>query len=682
MIFQILKSIRYFILCPKKFLQWNRTRQIFFFRVVFTLLAFVSAAAFKVSAQDNKVSTIVFPESETIFDSLIDAGIKVIYTDPQKTRDLVNEALALEPGTDTSNIIRVYNILGTTYQLQASYNKAMDYYYEGLKYAGKEKDMLMTGNLYNNLGSSYLKIGNHKDALKFYMTGLRIYKEIDSKGHIASSNNNIGLLYMELDNHKMALENFKEAIRNRPIDDSIGMSATFCNMGSLYLQMGLADSAFYFQNKSIELDIKTGNNFGLTVGYQALAEAYLSTEQYEKSIENFQLSKATAKEINHHFQMATASLGLASVYLKIGDSQKALLYTDSAFKIAADLDNIKLKQQTHEVYSEISAQTNNYKAAYENYQSSVQLRDSLINQSKLHQIYNLEIDELNMTGEIQKLEIQRQELLLSKKNNIIIFIVVVFVLILSGLYLLNKNFNHRRKVNLQKTILSLNEKKSRAATEAEIQERKRIGQDLHDGLGQILSVARLNISVLQQKSMLTNERKKELLDVVMQSVDEAFYELRNISHNLAPSVLATKGLINAIRELTDQINQSKHIRVHLEMFGLSGHLDGILENTLYRATQELISNAIKHANASNFDLQIIGSDNEITLMAEDDGDGFDINRTLIMNGGGLSNIRSRIENLKGSIFIDSKVQRGTIVSIVIPTTKPDYDNKAHTRAGN
>ncbi len=648
--------------------------------IVLILVTMVFQA--QVFSQDKVGESSNNPDPALVFDSLLKEGISVIYTDPQKTRDLVNEALALEQSIDTSKKMLAYNLLGTTYQLQASYNKAMDYYYEGLKYAGKEKDMLKTGNLYNNLGSSYLKIGNHKDALKFYMTGLRIYKEIDSKGHIASSYNNIGLLYMELDNHKMALENYKDAIRNRPTNDSIGMAATLSNMGSLYLQMGLADSAFYFQNKSIEMDIKTGNNFGLTVGYQALAEAYLSTEQYEKSIENFQLSKETAKEINHHFQVATASLGLASVYLKIGDSQKALLLTDSAFKIAADLDNIKLRQQTHEMYSEIYAQTNNYKAAYENYQSSVQLRDSLINQSKLHQIYNIEINELNMTGEIQKLEIQRQELLLSKKNNIIIFIVVVFVLILGGLYLLNKNFNHRRKVNLQKTILSLNEKKSRAATEAEIQERKRIGQDLHDGLGQMLSVARLNISVLQQKSMLTNERKKELLDAVMQSVDEAFYELRNISHNLAPSVLSSKGLANAIHELTDQINQSKHIQVHLEMFGLNGHLDGILENTLYRATQELISNAIKHAHADNFDLQIIKSNKEITLMAEDNGDGFDINKTLIMNGGGLSNVRSRVENLKGSIFIDSKIKRGTIVSIVIPTTKPDYDDKAHKSISN
>lgn len=301
----------------------------------------------------------------------------------------------------------------------------------------------------------------------------------------------------------------------------------------------------------------------------------------------------------------------------------------------------------------------------------------MINQAKLHQIYNLEIDELSMAAEIQKLEIQRQELQLSKKNNIIYFIVAAFVLTLAGTYLLYKNRNHLRNANHQKAILSLNEKKSRAATEAEMQERKRIGQDLHDGLGQMLSVARLNISVLQQRPEISGAVKKELLDAALNSVDGAFFELRNISHNLAPSVLSSKGLAKGIREMVDQVNQSKQINVQLEMYGLSGTLDEILENTLYRAAQELMSNTIKHSQAKNFDLQIIKSDKEITLMAEDDGNGFEMTEALMLNGGGLSNIRSRVENLKGNVFIDSKGQRGTIVTIVIPLTELYYDKASH-----
>jgi len=233
------------------------------------------------------------------------------------------------------------------------------------------------------------------------------------------------------------------------------------------------------------------------------------------------------------------------------------------------------------------------------------------------------------------------------------------------------NYNHRRNANLQKTILNLTEKKSRAAVEAEIQERKRIGQELHDGLGQMLSVARLNISVLQQKAFLSEQRKKELLGAAIHSVDQAFYELRDISHNLTPSALTEKGFAGALKELADQINQSKHIKVQLEMYGLNGALDGIIENALYRAVQELLNNAIKHAHATTFFLQIIKSDNEITLMVEDNGKGFDMDNTFSMPGGGLYNLRSRVENLNGNIFIDAMKDRGTIVTIVISLIKTE-----------
>jgi len=245
------------------------------------------------------------------------------------------------------------------------------------------------------------------------------------------------------------------------------------------------------------------------------------------------------------------------------------------------------------------------------------------------------------------------------------FIIVSFVFIVLGLYLFYMNFRHRQNVKLQETIISLSEKKSRAAIEAEIQERKRIGEELHDGLGQMLSVARLNISVLQQKTDLSEARKKELLDSSLHSVDEAFNELRNISHNLAPTVLSQKGLAGAVNDLAIQINQSNQMKMEVEVFGFYQSLDNLIENTLYRAVQELLNNALKYAKATTLFVQIIKSDTEITLMVEDNGIGFDADKVMLMSNGGLYNLKSRIENLNGTIFIDSSENRGTIVSIVI-----------------
>jgi two-component system, NarL family, sensor kinase len=208
-----------------------------------------------------------------------------------------------------------------------------------------------------------------------------------------------------------------------------------------------------------------------------------------------------------------------------------------------------------------------------------------------------------------------------------------------------------------------------------LQERNRIGQELHDGLGQMLSAVRMNISALQQKTSLNEESKKELVDFAIESVDKAFYELRDISHNLAPSVLAEKGLTGALKDLSNQVNQSKHLQMNFEVYGMNGSLDTLIENTLYRASQELLTNAIKHAKATTFSVQLVKSNTEITLMVEDNGKGFAIDQTLILPGGGLNNIRSRVENLNGQVFIDAMENRGSIVTIVIPIKHPEHARK-------
>ncbi|TVQ09084.1 MAG: hypothetical protein EA361_15890 [Bacteroidetes bacterium] len=163
----------------------------------------------------------------------------------------------------------------------------------------------------------------------------------------------------------------------------------------------------------------------------------------------------------------------------------------------------------------------------------------------------------------------------------------------------------------------------------------------------------------------------------MRSVDEAFSEVRNISHNLAPSLLSERGLKGALKNLTDQVNQSHQLKMSFETFGLEGKLNSLVENTLFRAIQEILNNTIKHSNASQLSLQIAQGNNEITLMAEDNGIGFDLKNLNGHSGHGLTHMKTRIENLNGSIHIDSNPARGTIISIVIPLNPKQNVRRTH-----
>jgi len=606
-------------------------------------------------------------DTTTSFDTLFQHCLTILYNNPDSTRKLIQKAFTYNLFDNQVQKARSLNLLGVTHHLQANYIKALDYYYEALSLAVELNDNNRIADIYNNVGNVNLKIGNYKEALDAFLKATKYYNDLGLTANEASVLNNIGLLYMDIKNFDKARSHFRQAYHGFEVkNDSIGMAATLSNIGILFDENENADSAFFYINRAIGINTRTDNKYGLCISLQAKANTFFTKRMYEQAIGYYYKSNAVAQSINHSYQKGFTYLGLSNAQLKTGEIKTALQNAGLAMQIADEINNIRLKQETHESLAQIYEAEGDFKKALEHFRTSVDLKAEMINQTKLHQIYTLEIQQLSQAKEIQQLEIQRQELLLNQKNTIILFIVVAFLLIIVGVYLYYHNYRYRQRASLQETIISLTEKKSRAAVEAEIQERKRIGQELHDGLGQMLSVARLNISVLQQKSSLTEERKKELLDAAIYSVDKAFYELRDISHNLAPSILTEKGFLGALKELSDQINQSKLMKVHLETYGLNGSLDNLIENTLYRAVQELLNNAIKHAKATNFYLQLVKSDSEITLMVEDNGIGFNMDEIYVLEGGGLRNIRSRVENLSGSVFVDAMADRGTIITIVIP----------------
>lgn len=617
------------------------------------------------------------------FDELFALSYSVLYSDPDSARQIIKYVLDHHLYKGKNEQIKGLNLAGASHHLQANYITALDYYYQALELAMDIDDQLQEANIYNNIGNVHLKIGNYKDALELYLKACDIYSKLSRPKDKASANNNIGLLYLQISNYEKAQSQFRMALSGfRAQNDSIGVAATMSNLGLLLRDMGKYDSAVYFHQQSITSDIKNGNNYGLCIGLQEFAETYFASGQPRKAIHYFRWSKQVAKKIDQPFTLAISNLGMAEMYIEVDSISTALKFVDTAMAIGNELNNINLKQRAHKLYASIYEQQGKFAPALENYRQSVILEDSLINQTKLHQLYNIEIEELSNAKKIQQLEIQRQKLLINQKNYIILFILVVFLLMIGGLYLVYVNYIHRRKVSLQKTILSLNEKKSRVAAEAELKERMRIGQELHDGIGQLLSVAKLNINVMLNKKVMPVQRRQTLLESTLRNVDNAFTELREISHNLAPSVLSSKGLASALNELADQVNQSNQLDFQLQMYGLGEPLGDILENALYRATQELLSNVIKHSGASGFFVQIIKGSDEITLMAEDNGKGFHIDQNIYISGRGLSNIKSRVENLNGSIFVDSLANRGTIVTIIIPIKQAEHEQAENQSNGH
>lgn len=195
------------------------------------------------------------------------------------------------------------------------------------------------------------------------------------------------------------------------------------------------------------------------------------------------------------------------------------------------------------------------------------------------------------------------------------------------------------------------------------QERKRLGAELHDGVGQILSSIALDISELTQTAVC-NDGVRKRLEEVGNRVTEAIREVRNISHDLMPGVLESFGLEDAIRQVCRNMRGRAGISIGFDSVDLAGNYPEAVETHLYRITQELINNCIRHAHCTRIHVNLIDHGDALTLSVEDDGIGFDPEHQT--DGIGIRNIRSRISILGGTLSVESSSTSGTLVIVEVP----------------
>ena len=213
------------------------------------------------------------------------------------------------------------------------------------------------------------------------------------------------------------------------------------------------------------------------------------------------------------------------------------------------------------------------------------------------------------------------------------------------------------------------EKRTKAALiEGQENERMRVSQELHDGLGQLFTAIKLNLQRMRSDILKNEPVNLKDIEHLENNVGIAFAEVKNISRNLMPDVLWQFGLGPAIEDLVDKWNSLDELRIDLEMVDMDQRFPEELEKALFRICQELLNNSIRHGRPTQIFVQLINHDDSIVLMVEDDGEGFD--PSSISKGFGLSNIRSRAEMFDGSVDIDSAPGQGTVATIEIPKFVP------------
>lgn len=211
----------------------------------------------------------------------------------------------------------------------------------------------------------------------------------------------------------------------------------------------------------------------------------------------------------------------------------------------------------------------------------------------------------------------------------------------------------------------MQEKIIQSILEGEDRERKRIAHELHDGLGQYLVAANMNFESIKGEVRNLREKRHNQFKAGLSYLKKALSETRSIAHNLMPKAIADYGLIAALENLLQDLRSSTNITITFNSNFQTIDLLNQAAVNLYRILQEIISNAVRHADCTSISIVLERKNNTLKLRVTDDGKGFD---PEIQNsdGLGLQSIQNRVTNLKGSLQINSETGEGTKISVTIP----------------
>ncbi len=564
---------------------------------------------------------------------------------------IINKAFNIANNRNWSKGIAIaQNGLGLHYMLKNEYMVSIDYFYKSLSISIDIDDKYLIAKNYRTLGDCYSLLGNYEKAIDFNLKSIAIYENLKDYKLYIKGLNNLGLAYHDK-------KDFSKSI--------------------IYFRKGLELNKSY---KYPKLDNFFLANLGLSL---------VQIKQYEEAIKCYNQVLENHKD-NYGYDDIIIFISLAEVFEYKKNPQKALDYLNEAenlMKKEKGIDDVLLffSEVSYKVYTQLN-QPEKALNSYITY-NEIKQRNSKQDVDKRIQSLQFEFDNKNQQKEIQIL----------KRNGFIAFgvasILVIFGLIL---FRINKkltaknvtienqkkeitkanqqleSFNNEleEKVELRTSelkrananLLKKNDEIMAALVEGQTIERKRVSAELHDNLGSTISGIKYRLQTLDMVNF--TEKEKYVYESVMNMMNDAYSEVRLISHNLLPTEFEQKGLKGALEKLVKDINQSGKITLSLLYKEPKQPLEQKIALELYSIGLELVNNIIKHSAATEGEICLFSNSKNIVLSVRDNGG----NAQNLTEGFGLKNIKARVSRFNGEMEVSSTTAE-TEISVMIPLAK-------------
>jgi len=643
-------------------------KKLFTFHIL--LLVFFGFSALSQDVENLKKELLVAKIDTIKLSLLSDLHWANTYTNKVEARKYANQELALAlSGTHKKWQAQAYNDLGITEQLDLKFRKAIILHQKALQIRTEIGDEAGMGSSLLKIGMLYCQIQELDKALEAELKALIYLRKVLNKQGIAYALNNVCAILEDQkifqDIKKYATESYTICYE---IGDSVGMANAANYIGQCFereRKLPEADQKF-----KESLAIFTGRSDTINMSNVLNNLGYLYTRTNKKlTLQYYEASLALllAYSIPDTNGLIGILANVANQHNILKDFAKATSGTRRALFLSQKGNVNEYLSQIYSQLSDIYTQTGQadsaikYAAAFQNEVERKFSDEMASNFSKLQTQFEIDLREQQKATLLKENEVKAQKLIRYQILIVSLLVVVGLLILVFWLFKNRQKIIQKRKLDEERWLQQ--ELKSKAVIEAEERERQRIARELHDGVGQQLSAARLHLSALEGKFESSQIKEEMLLTNAISMMDDAVKEVRSVAHAMLANALLKQGLAGAVRDFIQKINNGGLIKIELEISGLDQKLDPIVESMLFRIIQEIMSNIIRHSGANQVTIQLHRQETELVLMVEDNGIGFD--PTVVSGNAGLQNMRSRVAYINGTFELDSSPERGTTISVEV-----------------
>ncbi len=543
---------------------------------------------------------------------------------------LLLRALAIFEAIDETELsAQTYLQIGNVKLRKESREAGLEWYLKGLAFAEANDLGTLRASFKIAIAQQKARLKNKDEADQLYRETIAWQETHDVEPHqIGNSYYNYGVFLARIKSFPSAIKRLQQAqdIFEKLEGYKHYYAMVLNSLGGVERKLGNVEKAkiYFDQCLNIRSEVTSGAHNDLSYEFNNIGDWHLRRKNLETSEAFFSKSVEMATQAKDHRLMAKAHRGLAYVHSRKEDWEKA----------------------------------------YHHIKRSYVQRDSSFN---LQQAGNLASLLSRHEKEVAQKETEKSkaETKQLKSQQLLLWSLVAFLLL--GLYFIRQNMKHK-----QDQLLAENEiRANNARADGQEVERKRIADALHDSMGTKLAALKMNLENFHSVKENTSSRSEQLLGKITHRIDESISYNQKLAYQLLPPTLSKFGLPAALLSLKDRM-ESPGMAITVSTYGMEQRLPEKLELSMYRTTEELLKNVIRHSGASEVNIQLTEHDLEsFNLIVEDNGRGFIYDPSNPDFGIGLSNIKSRVQHFNGTFEVDSTPGIGTTIILDIPYPKED-----------